>query len=77
MSVRLDPCLFTFLPMGWHSYLYHLYIGAQGAHQSALYVLLQPSEVEYIAIKSVPNWKTSVSGLISIHEHGSKYHDGQ
>ena len=34
-TVRLDPRLFAFLPLSWHSYPYHLHRGAQLAHQSA------------------------------------------
>ena len=31
----------------------------------------------YIAIKTVPDWKTSVTVLKSIHEHGRKHHTEQ
>ena len=38
---------------------------------------LQPSKVEYIAIKTLPDWETSVTVLNSIHEHGRKQHAEQ
>ena len=38
---------------------------------------MQPSEVEYVAIKTVPDWKTSVTVLKSIHKHGRKHHAEQ
>ena len=33
--VKIDPWLFAFLPLSWHSYPYHLHRGAHLAHQSA------------------------------------------
>ena len=81
MTVRLDPWLFAFLPLSWYSYPYPLHREANLAHPSApkfwLATGLQPSKVEYIAIKTVPDWKTSVTVLKSIREHGRQHHAEQ
>ena len=65
------------LPLSWNSYLYHQHKGLIQHISLHLSFGLQPSRVEYIAIKTVPDWKISVTVLKSTHEHGRKHHAEQ
>ena len=82
-----NSCSFGLRYVSWYKYLIVSLVFSHLGFWSGNLFLIAPfpdlcllvpfSKVEYIAIKTVPDWKTSATILKSIHEHGRKHHAEQ